>query len=95
MHYIKFHTSFDPGWLTAYQIFLYWIYFQGVINLEFDFLFREWAVLKFFNSACFLKFSPTTKQFDARKRDKLGLHSFYDIMSLANFEILSIRKFEN
>ena len=43
----------------------------------------------------FPKFSPITKQFDTPKHDHLGLISFYEIMSLANFEILSSRKFEN
>ena len=41
----------------------------------------------FFDSACFLKFSPITKQLDAPKHHDLGLLSSYEIMSLANFEI--------
>ena len=54
------------------------IYFYGFINLEFDFLFREWAVLKFLGSAYFLKFLPNTKQFDAPK------HHNFDFFFLWN-----------
>ena len=43
----------------------------------------------------FLDFSPTAKEFDAPKQQNLGLLSFYEIISLANFEILSSRKFKN
>ena len=70
------------------------MYFHGFINLEFDFFFLEWVALKFFNSACFFKFSPIAKQFDVPKHHNVSLLSFYEIMSLANFEILSSRKFE-
>ena len=56
MQYIKFHLSFDQGWLTTIRsIMLDLLY--GLINLEFDFPFCKWATLKFFGSTCFLKFS--------------------------------------
>ena len=51
--------------------------------------------MKSFDSACFLKFLPVTKHFDTPKHHNLGLLSFYEIMSLANFRIYPRRKFEN
>ena len=42
------------------------------MNIEFDFLFRECASIKFFGSASFLKFSPITKPFDAAKHHNPG-----------------------
>ena len=51
--------------------------------------------MKFFDSARFLKFSPITKQFDASKHHNISLLSFYEIISLAYFDILLRRKFEN
>ena len=77
-----------------HQIYLYQIYFHGYINLEFDFLFRERVALSFFDSACFIKFSPIKKQFDTPKHHNPGLLPFYEIISIDNFEILSSRKFE-
>ena len=92
MQYIKFHMSFDQRWLATVRCIYITFTF---INLECDFLFREWAALKFLDSACFPKFSPIKKQFDAPKHHNLGLLFFYEIMSLANFGILSRNKFEN
>ena len=45
------------------------------------------------NSACFFNFSPITNQFYDPKHHNLGLLSFYEIMLLANFEILSNRTY--
>ena len=87
--------EFWPRLTNHHQIYLYKVYFHGFIDFEFDFLFRKWAALNFFNSACFLKFSPITKQFDVPKYHNLDLLSFYEIASLAHFKILSSRKFED
>ena len=61
MQYIGLDMSFEKVWLTTFRSF-YYTHFHGFINLEFGFLFRKWAALKFFDSASFLKFSPITKQ---------------------------------
>ena len=64
------------------------------MNIEFDFLFRECASIKFFGSASFLKFSPITKPFDAAKHHNPGtLFSWnYVISWLWNFATQEIWK---
>ena len=64
--------SVDQGWLTNIRFINIRFYFHSFINLELDCLFLEWAALKFFNSACFLKFSPITKQYDTPEHHKIG-----------------------
>ena len=51
--------------------------------------------LNFLTVLAFSNFHHLQNIFGAPKHDNLNLLSLYEIMSLANFEILSSRKFEN
>ena len=52
--------------------------------------------IEFFRQGLFSKiFTYYKAQNDVPKHHNFGLRSFYEIMSLANFEILSSKKFEN
>ena len=81
-----------------HQIILYYTINISLLILdllEFDILFCESIAFKFFGTACLLKFSLITNQIDAPIHHNIGFLSFYEIMSLANFEILSSWKFKN
>ena len=81
--------SFDQGWLTTTKSIIILDLLTGFINIEFDFLFREWAAFKFLGSTSFLKFLSIKKPFDARKHHNLGT-----VLSW-NYKIMSRTKFEN
>ena len=91
MQYIRFHMIFDRGWVTIIRLDLL------------SRLHKSWILLKFaneqhWNFSKVLVFSNChllKNIFHASKHHNLSLLSFYGIMSLANFEILSSRKFGN
>ena len=85
-----FRRSFDWCWISTAR-YLYYICFQGFINLEFRF-FANGLHLYFSTVLVCSIFHQLQNLFGVLNNHNLSLLSFYEIMPLADFEILLSKK---